>query len=74
MATFADLHPRPHDAAEPDIRWRTSRTDLQRLQRLTPVIGSQAVSDSPAATSAESFPSWPTPPPASPGAQSATPT
>ena len=38
MATFADLDPRPHDAAEPDIRWRTSRTNRQRLQRLTPVI------------------------------------
>ena len=45
MATFADLHPRPHDAVEPDIRWRTSRTDRHRLQHLSPVIGSQAVSD-----------------------------
>jgi CRISPR type IV-associated protein Csf3 len=46
MATFGDLHPQSHDAAEPDIRWRTARTDRQRLQHLTPVIGSQAVSDS----------------------------
>ena len=46
MATFADLHPRPQDATEPDIRWRTSRTDRTRLQHLSPVIGSQAVSDS----------------------------
>lgn len=45
MATFADLHSHPHDAS-PDIRWRTSRSDRQRLQHLTPVIGSQAVSDS----------------------------
>jgi len=43
MATFADLH--PHHATEPDIRWRTSRTDHQRLQQLAPVIGRQAVSD-----------------------------
>jgi CRISPR type IV-associated protein Csf3 len=46
MATFADLHSRPHDATEPDVRWRTSRTDRTRLQHLSPVIGSQAVSDS----------------------------
>lgn len=46
MATFADLHPHHQAAAEPDIRWRTSRTDRHRLQHLTPVIGSQAVSDS----------------------------
>jgi CRISPR type IV-associated protein Csf3 len=46
MATFADLHPRPKNAIEPDIRWRTSRTDRTRLQQLSPVIGSQAVSDS----------------------------
>jgi hypothetical protein len=46
MATFADLHPHSHDAASPDIRWRTSRTDRQRLQHLTAVIGRQAVSDS----------------------------
>jgi len=46
MATFADLHPRPQDATEPDIRWRTSRTDRTRLQHMSPVIGSQAVSDS----------------------------
>ncbi|ORX19454.1 hypothetical protein [Mycobacterium xenopi] len=45
MATFADLHPR-FPTAEPDIRWRTSRTDRHRLQHLTPIIGSQAVSDS----------------------------
>lgn len=46
MATFADLHPRPQHATEPDIRWRTSRTDRPRLQHLSPIIGSQAVSDS----------------------------
>lgn len=46
MATFADLHPRGHTASDPDIRWRTSRTDRRRLQHLTPVIGSQVVSDS----------------------------
>jgi CRISPR type IV-associated protein Csf3 len=46
MATFADLHPHSHDAAEPDIRWRTSRTDRHRLQHLAPVIGNHAVSDS----------------------------
>ena len=46
MATFADLHPHRQDATEPDIRWRTSRTDRTRLQHLSPVIGSQAVSDS----------------------------
>ena len=44
MATFADLHPRPH--IDPDVRWRTSRTDRTRLQHLSPVIGSHAVSDS----------------------------
>jgi CRISPR type IV-associated protein Csf3 len=46
MATFADLHPCPQNAIEADIRWRTSRTDRTRLQHLSPVIGSQAVSDS----------------------------
>ena len=46
MATFADLHPHPQDATEPDIRWRSSRTDRTRLQHLSPIIGSQAVSDS----------------------------
>lgn len=47
MATFADLHPRPAgEPIEPDIRWRTSRTDRHRLQQLAPVIGSQVVSDS----------------------------
>lgn len=47
MATFADLHPRPDgNQIEPDIRWRTSRTDRHRLQQLAPVIGSQVVSDS----------------------------
>lgn len=45
MATFADLHPHSHDAVDPDIRWRTSRTDHHRLQQLTPVIGKQSVSD-----------------------------
>ncbi len=44
MATFADLHPRVQAVAEPDIRWRTSRTDHHRLQQLAPVI-SRAVSD-----------------------------
>jgi hypothetical protein len=46
MATFADLHPRTDDSREPDIRWRTARTDRHRLQHLTPLIGSQVVSDS----------------------------
>lgn len=46
MATFADRHPRPHEIPDPDIRWRTSRTDRSRLQHLSPSIGSQAVSDS----------------------------
>lgn len=47
MATFADLHPRPDgELIDPDIRWRTSRTDRHRLQQLAPVIGSQVVSDS----------------------------
>jgi hypothetical protein len=46
MATFADLHPRTDDSLDPDIRWRFSRTDRNRLQHLTPIIGSQAVSDS----------------------------
>lgn len=44
MATFADLHPRSF--TEPDVRWRTSRTDRTRLQHLSPAIGSQVVSDS----------------------------
>ena len=46
MATFADLRPRANDSIEPDIRWRTSCTDRQRLQHLSRVIGSQVVSDS----------------------------
>jgi hypothetical protein len=46
MATFADLHPPPCHSMNPDIRWRTSRTDRQRLQHLVPAIGSHAVSDS----------------------------
>lgn len=46
MATFADLHPHTQQVTEPDIRWRTSRTDRHRLQHLAPVIGSQVVSDS----------------------------
>lgn len=45
MATFADLHPRTQAVTEPDIRWRASRTDRNRLQHLAPVIGSQVVSD-----------------------------
>ncbi len=45
MATFADLHPHTQEVADPDIRWRTSRTDRHRLQHLTPTIGRQAVSD-----------------------------
>lgn len=44
MATFADQHPRAQ-ATDPDIRWRTSRTDRNRLQHLTATIGSQVVSD-----------------------------
>lgn len=43
MATFADLH--PHTYSDPDIRWRTSRTDRHRLQALTPAGGSNVVSD-----------------------------
>lgn len=46
MATFADLHPHTHRDTDPDIRWRTSRTDRQRLQDLAPTIGSQVVVDS----------------------------
>lgn len=46
MATFADLHPRIDAVKEPDIRWRTSRTDRTRLQHLSPTIGRQVVSDS----------------------------
>ncbi|MEE3755366.1 hypothetical protein [Mycobacterium intracellulare] len=45
LATFADLHPRIPFVTEPDIRWRTSRTDRSRLQQLTPRIGRQVVSD-----------------------------
>ncbi|TEA09117.1 hypothetical protein [Mycobacteroides salmoniphilum] len=45
MATFADQHPHP-DESDPDIRWRTSRTDRARLQQLAPIIGSQVVTDS----------------------------
>lgn len=45
MATFADLHPHPLHAAEPDIRWRTSHTNHQRLQQLARHIGSSTVSD-----------------------------
>lgn len=45
MATFADLHPRIQPAIEPDIRWRTSRTDRHRLQHLTPTIGRHVVTD-----------------------------
>lgn len=45
MATFADLHPNTHRVTDPDIRWRTSRTNRDRLQQLTPIIGSQTVSD-----------------------------
>lgn len=45
MATFADLHPRAHTTAQPDIRWRTCRTDRTRLQHLSPDI-SKAVSES----------------------------
>ena len=41
MATFADLHPNIPAVREPDIRWRTSRTDHQRLQQLAPVISRQ---------------------------------
>lgn len=45
MATFADLHPRIQPVTEPDIRWRTSRTDRHRLQHLTPTIGRHVVTD-----------------------------
>ncbi len=44
LATFADLHPRTQQAIEPDMRWRTSRTDHHRLQHLTPTT-SRSVSD-----------------------------
>ncbi|UQX13638.1 hypothetical protein [Candidatus Mycobacterium methanotrophicum] len=44
LATFADLHPRIQAVSDPDIRWRTSRTDHPRLQQLAPVISRQ-VSD-----------------------------
>lgn len=46
MATFADLHPHELGTIDPDIRWRTSRTNHTRLQQLAPHIGSQSVSDS----------------------------
>ncbi len=42
MATFADLNPR---AGDPDIRWRTSRTDRNRLRQLAPNVTSNVVSD-----------------------------
>jgi CRISPR type IV-associated protein Csf3 len=45
MATFADLHPRDPEVLETDVRWRTSRTNHQRLQHLAPTIGRQAVTD-----------------------------
>lgn len=45
LATFADAHPRSQTITDPDIRWRTSRTDHHRLQQITPVIGRAAVSD-----------------------------
>ncbi len=46
MATFSDQQPLRVDAAEPDIRWRFSRTDRARLQHLSPVIGRGIVHDS----------------------------
>ena len=49
MATFSDRHPRSPEVSDPDIRWRTSRTDRRRLQQLSPVIaraGGGGVSDS----------------------------
>ncbi|MDD4865627.1 MAG: hypothetical protein PHQ28_00360 [Mycobacterium sp.] len=45
MATFADLHPHSSDATRPDVRWRTSRTDRQRLQHLTAAISARTVSN-----------------------------
>jgi CRISPR type IV-associated protein Csf3 len=45
MATFADLHPHHTRVDQPDVRWRTSRTDRQRLQHLTPAISSRTVSN-----------------------------
>lgn len=42
MATFADCQPAGDTA---DIRWRTSRTDHNRLQQLAPVIGGRVVAD-----------------------------
>ncbi len=47
-ATFADLHPHSQTVIEPDIRWRTGRTDHRRLQQISPVIaraGGGGVSD-----------------------------
>jgi CRISPR type IV-associated protein Csf3 len=43
MATFADLHPHA-GAGQPDVRWRTARTDRQRLQHLTAAISARSVS------------------------------
>lgn len=44
MSTFADLHPQTGHTLEPDIRWRTSRTNRARLQQLAPTISGR-VSD-----------------------------
>jgi CRISPR type IV-associated protein Csf3 len=44
MATFAELHPHTAAVTEPDVRWRTSRTDHRRLHQLAPVVG-KVVSD-----------------------------
>ncbi|AOS94735.1 MULTISPECIES: hypothetical protein [Mycobacterium avium complex (MAC)] len=44
MATFADLHPHHSGISQPDVRWRTSRTDRQRLQQLATTISSRTVS------------------------------
>lgn len=41
-ATFCELHPH---SDQPDVRWRTRRTDHVRLQQLAPSIGVHRVSD-----------------------------
>lgn len=61
MATFADLRPRPH--IDPDVRWRTSRTDRTRLQHLAPSSAAMRSPTAPAAISDASCPSWRTQPP-----------
>lgn len=45
MATFGAHLDTATEVDDPDVRWRISRTDRQRLQHLAPVIGTQVVSD-----------------------------